>query len=211
LPPVTKVILDDKQIKRALTRIAHEVLEHNTDVDSIAVIGVLTRGAFLAKRIADLIEELEGVVVPVGLMDISLYRDDVHSKLDQPIIQRTDILFTVKDKNIILVDDVLFTGRTVRAALNHIVDFGRPSTIQLAVLIDRGHRELPIKPDYVGVNIPTAKSDQVVVEVNEKDGVDQVSVISDGKAGPKAGKAKKARASSGGKTGSKTGRKGGKK
>ena len=211
MPPVTKVILDDKQIKRALTRIAHEVLEHNTDVDSIAVIGVLTRGAFLAKRIADLIEELEGVVVPVGLMDISLYRDDVHSKLDQPIIQRTDILFTVKDKNIILVDDVLFTGRTVRAALNHIVDFGRPSTIQLAVLIDRGHRELPIKPDYVGVNIPTAKSDQVVVEVNEKDGVDQVSVISDGKARPKVGKAKKSRASSGGKTGSKTGRKGGKK
>lgn len=180
MPPATKVILDDKQMKRALTRIAHEVLEHNTDVGSIAVIGVLTRGAHLAKRIARQIEELEGVKVPVGLMDISLYRDDVHSKLDQPIIQRTDILFNVHDKNIILVDDVLYTGRTVRAALNHIVDFGRPSTIQLAVLIDRGHRELPIKPDYVGVNIPTAKSDQVVVEVVEKDGHDRVSLVSDG-------------------------------
>jgi len=180
LPPGNKVILDDKQMKRALTRIAHEVLEHNTEVETIAVIGVLTRGAHLAKRIARQIEELEGVKVPVGLMDISLYRDDVHSKLDQPIIQRTDILFNVQDKNIILVDDVLYTGRTVRAALNHIVDFGRPSTIQLAVLIDRGHRELPIKPDYVGVNIPTAKSDQVVVEVVEKDGYDRVSLVSDG-------------------------------
>jgi len=190
LPPGTKVILDDKQMNRALTRIAHEVLEHNNDVTSIAVIGVLTRGAHLAKRIARQIEELEGIEVPVGLMDISLYRDDVHSKLDQPIIQRTDILFNVQDKNIILVDDVLYTGRTVRAALNHIVDFGRPSTIQLAVLIDRGHRELPIKPDYVGVNIPTAKSDQVVVEVVEKDGHDRVSLVSDGNASSRPAKSK---------------------
>lgn len=189
MPPGNKVILDDKQMKRAITRIAHEVLEHNTEVETIAVIGVLTRGAYLAKRIARQIEELEGVKVPVGLMDISLYRDDVHSKLDQPIIQRTDILFNVQDKNIILVDDVLYTGRTVRAALNHIVDFGRPSTIQLAVLIDRGHRELPIKPDYVGVNIPTAKSDQVVVEVVEKDGHDRVSLVSDGTTS--SGKSKK--------------------
>ena len=152
-----KIILDKKQISRALARIAHEILERNSEAESIAVIGILTRGAFLAQRVADLIEKLEGIEVPVGLMDISLYRDDVHSKLDQPIIQRTDILFPVKDKNIIVVDDVLFTGRTIRAALNHIVDFGRPRTIQLAVLVDRGHRELPIKADYVGVNIPTSR------------------------------------------------------
>jgi pyrimidine operon attenuation protein/uracil phosphoribosyltransferase len=147
-------------------------------------------------------------------MDISLYRDDVHSKLDQPIIQRTDILFTVKDKNIILVDDVLYTGRTVRAALNHIVDFGRPSTIQLAVLIDRGHRELPIKPDYVGVNIPTARADQVVVEVAEKDGADRVSLIlAEGdKAEPaKIRKGKATKSSARAKAGKKTARKGGKK
>jgi pyrimidine operon attenuation protein/uracil phosphoribosyltransferase len=172
-----KIILDEKKIERALARIAHEILEHNADVESIAIVGILTRGAHLARRIAGLIEKLESVAVPVGLMDISLYRDDVHQKLDQPVIQRTDILFPVKDKNIILIDDVLFTGRTIRAALNHIVDFGRPRTIQLAVLVDRGHRELPIKADYVGVNIPTSRSDQVVLEVKEKEGVDQVYVV----------------------------------
>lgn len=171
-----KIILDEKKIERALARIAHEILEHNTDVKSIAIVGILTRGAHLARRIAGLIEKLEGVSVPVGLMDISLYRDDVHQKLDQPVIQRTDILFPVQDKNIILIDDVLFTGRTIRAALDQIVDFGRPRTIQLAVLVDRGHRELPIKADYVGVNIPTSRSDQVVLEVKEKEGVDQVYV-----------------------------------
>lgn len=177
-------ILDEKGISRALARIAHEILERNSDVKSLAIVGVLTRGAHLAKRIALLIEKLEGVTVPVGLMDISLYRDDVHQKLDQPVIQRTDILFPVKDKNIILVDDVLFTGRTVRAALNHIVDFGRPRTIQLAVLVDRGHRELPIKPDYVGVNIPTSRTDQVVLEVKEKEGVDRVHIVSGEENGP---------------------------
>jgi pyrimidine operon attenuation protein/uracil phosphoribosyltransferase len=172
-----KIILDAKKIDRALMRIAHEILERNSDTRSIAVVGILTRGAFLAQRIADSISQMEDVHIPVGLMDISLYRDDVHSKLDQPVIQRTDILFEVKDKNIILIDDVLFTGRTVRAALNHIVDFGRPRTIQLAVLVDRGHRELPIKADYVGVNIPTSRADQVVLEVTEKEGVDRVYVV----------------------------------
>lgn len=175
-----KIILDEKKISRALARIAHEILEHNGEVESIAIVGILTRGAFLARRVADLIQNLENIEVPVGLMDISLYRDDVHSKLDQPVIQRTDILFDVKDKNIILVDDVLFTGRTIRAALNHIVDFGRPRTIQLAVLVDRGHRELPIKADYVGVNIPTSRTDQVVLEVVEKEGNDRVYVVPGG-------------------------------
>lgn len=175
------VILDEAKINRALTRIAHEILEHNSGAETVAIVGILTRGAHLAKRIAAIIEKLEGVRVPVGLMDISLYRDDVHSKLDQPVVQRTDILFEVSNRNIVLVDDVLFTGRTIRAALDQIIDFGRPKTIQLAVLIDRGHRELPIKADYVGVNIPTAKSDQVVLEVKEKEGTDRVYVVKNGK------------------------------
>lgn len=173
--PVNKdVILDEKKINRALTRIAHEILEQNPEAESLVVIGIITRGAYLAKRIAAIIENLEGVKIPVGLMDIGLYRDDVHSKLDQPVVERTEILFDLVDRNVILVDDVLYTGRTVRAALDQIVDFGRPRTIQLAVLIDRGHRELPIKADYVGVNIPTAREDQVILHVNEKEGSDEV-------------------------------------
>jgi pyrimidine operon attenuation protein/uracil phosphoribosyltransferase len=188
LSPNNDVILDEAKINRALTRIAHEILEHNSGAETVAIVGILTRGAHLAKRIAAIIEKLEGVKVPVGLMDISLYRDDVHSKLDQPLVQRTDILFEVSNKNIVLVDDVLFTGRTIRAALDQIIDFGRPRTIQLAVLIDRGHRELPIKADYVGANIPTSKSDQVVLEVKEKEGVDRVYVIKNDKKSAKAAK-----------------------
>lgn len=189
----TDILMDDTKIQRALTRIAHEILEHNSGAESLAIIGILTRGAFLAKRIAATIEKLESVKVPVGLMDISLYRDDVRSKHDQPIVQRTDILFDVAGRNIILVDDVLFTGRTIRAALDQIIDFGRPKTIQLAVLVDRGHRELPIKADYVGVNIPTAKTDQVVLEVKEKEGTDRVFVVKNSdKAAAKTAKPDKA-------------------
>ena len=173
----TQLILNEKKIKRALTRIAHEILEQNPEAESLVIIGIITRGAILARRVANIIQELEGVKVPVGFMDIGLYRDDVHSSLDQPVVQRTDILFPVVNYNVILIDDVLFTGRTVRAALDQIVDFGRPRTIQLAVLVDRGHRELPIKADYVGVNIPTAKEDKVVLEVEEKEGRDQVYVL----------------------------------
>jgi pyrimidine operon attenuation protein/uracil phosphoribosyltransferase len=180
LPEKTEHILDAKQISRALTRISHEILEQNKGAESLAIIGILTRGAHLAKRIAAIIRKLEGVEVPVGLMDISLYRDDVHSKLEQPIVQRTDILFPIANKNIILVDDVLFTGRTIRAALDQIIDFGRPRSVQLAVLVDRGFRELPIKADYVGANIPTSRGDQVVLEVTEKEGIDQVYVIKAG-------------------------------
>jgi len=170
------VILDDKKMQRALTRIAHEILERNSGARSLVIIGILTRGAILAKRIAASIKELEGVNVPLGFMDISLYRDDVHSKLEQPIVQRTDILFEVRDKNVILIDDVLYTGRTVRAALDQMVDFGRAKTIQLAALVDRGHRELPIKADYVGANIPTSQDDRVVVRVTEIDAKDEVLV-----------------------------------
>jgi pyrimidine operon attenuation protein/uracil phosphoribosyltransferase len=177
LPERTDILLDDKKVKRALTRIAHEILEKNPDFNSLVFIGIITRGAILAKRLAEIIEKLEGIKIPVGLMDIGLYRDDVLSSLDQPVVQRTDILFDVVDKNVILIDDVLFTGRTVRAALNQIVDFGRPRTIQLAVLIDRGFREYPIKADFVGVNIPTSKDDKVVLHVQEKDDEDKVSVI----------------------------------
>lgn len=170
------VILDSQKMKRALTRIAHEILERNSGAEPLVIIGILTRGALLAKRIAAIIKELEGVKIPLGFMDISLYRDDVHSKLEQPIVQRTDILFEVRDKNVILIDDVLYTGRTVRAALDQMVDFGRARTIQLAVLVDRGHRELPIKPDYVGANIPTSRDDRVVVKVAEQDGTDEVLI-----------------------------------
>lgn len=170
------IILDSQKMKRALTRIAHEILERNSGAQSLVIIGILTRGALLAKRIAASIKELEGVKVPLGFMDISLYRDDVHSKLEQPIVQRTDILFEVRDKNVILIDDVLYTGRTVRAALDQMVDFGRAKTIQLAVLVDRGHRELPIKPDYVGANVPTSRDDRVVVKIAEQDGVDEVLI-----------------------------------
>lgn len=177
LPGTTDLILDEKKIDRALQRIAHEIVERNAGAESLVIIGVLRRGAYLARRIAKMIEELEGVKVPVGLMDISLYRDDVHSKLDQPIVQRTEILFDVVNRNVVLIDDVLFTGRTTRAAIDQIIDFGRPKTIQLAVLVDRGHRELPFRPDFVGANIPTARDDRVVLEVKEKEGKDQVYVI----------------------------------
>ncbi len=176
MPENNKLILDEKKMKRALTRLTHEILEHNSDPNSLAIIGIVTRGSFLARRVAKMIKEFEGIDVPVGMMDISLYRDDVHSKLDQPIAQATEILFELGKKNLILVDDVLFTGRTIRAALSQIVDFGRPSTVQLAVLVDRGHRELPIKADFVGVNIPTAKEDQVIVEVLEVDKQDRVYI-----------------------------------
>ena len=175
-----ETVLDKKGINRAITRISHEILERNNGAESLVIIGILTRGADIAKRIASKIKEIEGVDIPVGLMDINLYRDDVHQKLDQPIIQRTEIHFDVVDRNLILVDDVLYTGRTIRAALDQIIDFGRPRTIQLAVIIDRGHRELPIRPDYVGKNIPTSKDDRVMVRLSERDEDDSVLIEKSG-------------------------------
>ncbi|MEW6014266.1 MAG: bifunctional pyr operon transcriptional regulator/uracil phosphoribosyltransferase PyrR [Candidatus Zixiibacteriota bacterium] len=173
-------VLDEKGIARAITRISHEILEKNGGAESLVIIGILSRGADIAKRIADRIREIEDRDIPVGLMDINLYRDDTHFKLDQPVIQRTEILFDVAGRNLILVDDVLFTGRTIRAALDQIIDFGRPKSIQLAVLIDRGHRELPIRPDFVGKNIPTAADDRVLVRLNETDGREGVFVVKGG-------------------------------
>jgi len=191
--PKVETLVDKKGIDRAVARLSHEILEKNNGAESLVLIGILTRGAHLARRIAQRIKEIEAAEIPVGLMDINLYRDDVHSKLDQPVIQRTEILFDVRDKNVILVDDVLYTGRTIRAALDQIIDFGRPRSIQLAVLIDRGHRELPIRPDFVGKNIPTAKDDRVLVRLSETDDEELVKIVRQGMslAGPAAPERKK--------------------
>ena len=171
------LVMDAKTVERALIRIAHEIVEKNKGAENMAVIGIKNRGEYLAQRVAKLIEKIEKVQIPVGLMDITLYRDDVQTKLEQPLVQKTEIPFDVVEKVIILVDDVLFTGRTIRAALDQIIDFGRPECIQLAVLVDRGHRELPIRADYVGKNIPTSKEERVKVKIKEVDGEDSVSIF----------------------------------
>jgi pyrimidine operon attenuation protein/uracil phosphoribosyltransferase len=170
-------VMDAKGIQRALVRIAHEIVEKNKGAEKMAVIGIQERGGPLAERVAGLIEKIENVKIPVGLMDITLYRDDIQTKLEQPLVQKTEIPFDVVDKVIILVDDVLYTGRTVRAALDQIIDFGRPRHIQLAVLVDRGHRELPIRADYVGKNLPTSRDDRVKVKIKEVDGEDGISIM----------------------------------
>jgi pyrimidine operon attenuation protein/uracil phosphoribosyltransferase len=170
-------VMDAKGIQRALVRIAHEIVEKNKGAENMAVIGIQERGGPLAERVAGLIEKIENVKIPVGLMDITLYRDDIQTKLEQPLVQKTEIPFDVVDKVIILVDDVLYTGRTVRAALDQIIDFGRPRHIQLAVLVDRGHRELPIRADYVGKNLPTSRDDRVKVKIKEVDGEDGISIM----------------------------------
>lgn len=172
------VILDEKAISRALTRIAHEIIEKNKGVEDCVLIGIRTRGIFLAERLEKRIKEIEGTNIPVGEIDITLYRDDLSKKTvdGDPQIKGSDVPFDIKDKKVILVDDVLYTGRTVRAALDALVDIGRPSQIQLAVLVDRGHRELPIRADYVGKNIPTASHEKIVVQLNETDNGEQVAI-----------------------------------
>jgi pyrimidine operon attenuation protein/uracil phosphoribosyltransferase len=162
-------ILDKDGIKRTLMRIAHEILEKNKSLDEVAIVGIRNRGAYLAHRIADFIKDIEGEDVPVGTLDITLYRDDLTQIAEQPVIHETEIDFDVEGKTIILVDDVLFSGRTVRCALDELIDFGRPKGIQLAVLIDRGHRELPIRPDYVGKNVPTSLKEAIEVHLEEVD------------------------------------------
>jgi pyrimidine operon attenuation protein/uracil phosphoribosyltransferase len=163
------VVLDERDIERAVQRIAHEIVERNRGAVELAVIGIRTRGVSLARRIVSIINRLEGVEVPLGILDITLYRDDIHTRR-QPEVKETDIPFDVTGKHVVIVDDVLFTGRSVRAAIDAIIDFGRPRSIQLAVLVDRGHRELPIRADYVGKNIPTSRVDQVKVYLEEVDG-----------------------------------------
>lgn len=170
-------ILDAEGIKRSLQRIAHEIIERNQGAENLAVVGIKTRGDVLAKRIAKKIAEIEKVKIPVGALDITLYRDDLTEVGEQPVIHSTEIDFDITAKKIILVDDVLYTGRTVRCALDELIDFGRPANIQLAVLIDRGHRELPIRPDYVGKNVPTSKDEIVEVMLKETDGKEEVIML----------------------------------
>ena len=175
------VVMDADRMGRTLTRIAHEILERNAapgDVDELALVGIRTRGVPLARRIAHIIREINQHEVPTGMLDITLYRDDLmrHAVGPQPLVRRTEIPFSIDDKRILLVDDVLYTGRTIRAALDALIDFGRPKAIQLVVLVDRGHRELPIKADYVGKNLPTASSQSVQVHLTEIDGRDEVEI-----------------------------------
>jgi pyrimidine operon attenuation protein / uracil phosphoribosyltransferase len=169
-------VLDADEIRRAVTRIAHEIVEHNKGARDLAVVGIRTRGEHLAERVAHEIEKIESATVLRGVVDITLYRDDVSHILEQPLVRGTDLPFHVDAVTVILVDDVLYTGRTIRAALDAIIDFGRPRGVQLAVLVDRGHRELPIRADYVGKSIPTAKNEQVEVSLSESDGLDAVYV-----------------------------------
>ncbi len=172
------VVMDADRIGRTLTRIAHEVVERNKGVGGLAIVGIRTRGVHIARRLARSLMEITGEAVPTGSLDITLYRDDLmrHAVGPQPLVRRTEIPFSIDDRKILLVDDVLYTGRTVRAALDALIDFGRPRSIQLVVLVDRGHRELPVKADYVGKNLPTALEESVQVRLQESDGLDEVVV-----------------------------------
>lgn len=170
-------IIDEEGFQRFVTRISHEILERNKGSKTLVVLGMRTRGEFLAKRILTKIKEIEGIDIPFGVLDVTLYRDDFRTRLKQPQVSVSDITFDLNEKDIILVDDVLYTGRTVRSALDAIMDMGRPATIQLVVLIDRGHRELPIKADYVGKNIPTSIDEEIKVKMKEIDGEDSVYLV----------------------------------
>ncbi len=178
------VVMDADRISRTLTRIAHEIIERNKGVDGLALVGVRTRGVHIARRLAKGLFEIAQQEVPTGALDITLYRDDLMRNAvgPQPLVRRTEITFSIDDRKILLVDDVLYTGRTVRAALDALIDFGRPRSIQLVVLVDRGHRELPIKADYVGKNIPTSPSESVRVRLRESDGEDEVILQAEGEA-----------------------------
>lgn len=167
-------IMDADQIRRAIKRIAHEIVERNLGVDRVIVVGIRRRGVYLAQRIAECLGQIEDRPVPVGALDITLYRDDFQVKTSNPVVGTTEIHEDINDKVVVLVDDVLYTGRTVRAALDELIDFGRPKQIQLAVLVDRGHREFPIKADYVGKNVPTSESEMVEVHLTELDDCDEV-------------------------------------
>lgn len=169
-------IMDEKAIGRAITRISHEIIERNKGIENVVLIGIKTRGVPVASRIADKIEAIEGQRIQTGEMDITLYRDDLSKKQIDPVVNSTKIDFDIKDKTVVLVDDVLYTGRTVRSALNALMDIGRPKSIQLAVLVDRGHRELPIRADYVGKNVPTSKNEIISVKLSECDIEDSVSI-----------------------------------
>ena len=172
-----KLILDASSIERAVTRMAHEILEKNVDIERLCLVGIQTRGVILAERLKKRIKEITDASIPTGLLDINLYRDDLTKVSAQPVIQKTEINFDLDNRAVVLVDDVLYTGRTIRCAMDALVDFGRPTRIELAVLIDRGHRELPIRADYIGKNIPTSEEEIVRVRFNETDKRDEVIVV----------------------------------
>ncbi len=175
-----KIVMTPDDIRRSLARIAHEIIERNKTIEHLVVVGMRTRGVPLAERLATNMEALEGLKIPVGALDISLYRDDLSSINPQFSVQSTDIPVDIADKSVVLVDDVLYTGRSIRAAMDALIDLGRPRSIQLAVLIDRGHRELPIRPDYVGKNIPSARDEDIQVQLVETDGIDAVVIVKNG-------------------------------
>jgi len=178
MPPSVRVrVMDAATIDRALSRMAHEILEKNKTTEDLRLVGIQTRGVPLARRLAAKLFGIEGTAPPVGILDINLYRDDLDEIQDHPVLRKTEIPFDVRGSRIVLVDDVLYTGRTIRAALDGLVDLGRPRHIQLAVLVDRGHRELPIRADFVGKNLPTARTEQVEVRLEETDGADEVVIV----------------------------------
>ena len=170
-------LMDRKAMERVLMRIAHEIVEKTKGTKDLAIIGIRNRGAYLAEKVAVYIEKIEKIQIPVGILDITLYRDDLTTVAEQPVVHKTEIDFDITGKKIVLVDDVLYTGRTVRCALDALIDFGRPKYIQLAVLVDRGHRELPIRADYIGKNVPTALKETVQVHLQEVDGKDDVVIL----------------------------------
>jgi pyrimidine operon attenuation protein/uracil phosphoribosyltransferase len=171
---MSKELLDKKDIERAITRMAHEIIEKNRGIRAICLVGIQQGGVHIANRLSVKLKEIEGSDIPVGMLDISLYRDDLNVRKDQPVVRRTQVPCEINDQKVVLVDDVLYTGRSIRAAMDAIMDLGRPSAIQLAVLVDRGHRELPIKADFVGKNIPTSMNETVTVQLTEDDMEDRV-------------------------------------
>lgn len=170
-----KEVVDAVTMKRALTRISYEIIERNKGIQDIVLVGIKTRGIYIAQRLAERLKQLEDIDVPVGELDITLYRDDVKD-MEEPELHSSDVPVSIEGKEVILVDDVLYTGRTIRAAMDAVMDLGRPRKISLAVLVDRGHRELPIRADYVGKNIPTSKTEEIIVEMEERDGADRITI-----------------------------------
>ena len=177
---IEKEVVDALTMKRAITRITYEIIERYQEIENVVLIGIKTRGIFIAERIAQRLKELENIEVPVGELDITLYRDDKSVELEEAKLHDSAIPVSLEGKEVILIDDVLFTGRTIRAALDAVMDFGRPKRIGLAVLVDRGHRELPVRPDFVGKNIPTALTEEIVVEMEEHDGKDRIMLYKEG-------------------------------